>query len=82
MRADQRLSICQHISRGAARECSTMTDLVSSDQESDQLITDVLGRQTLTRDMVPSVEQSIQEIVRSLSAILSLFHQLGITQLD
>lgn len=59
-----------------------MTDLVSSDQESDQLITDVLGRQTLTRDMVPSVEQSIQEIVRSLSAILSLFHQLGITQLD
>jgi hypothetical protein len=53
-----------------------MTYLVSCNQESSELESDVLGRQALSSDMIPSIQHSVKKITTSLSALLPLGHKL------
>lgn len=52
------------------------THLMTSNQEGNQLVADVLGCQSLSSDVVSSIQESIQKVIVSLSAILPIFDQL------
>lgn len=50
---------------------------MTGDQKGDQLIPDVLGRQTLARNVVSSIEKSVEEVVTSFPAIFAGFDELA-----